>query len=76
MKGKVNKINNKLQLILKPENNQEKKWLFNAFYCISPGVLSSDEGVIQELVLWTDNTRKLPRKRDLSIVPEKKTGEP
>jgi hypothetical protein len=61
MKGKVKQKEGKLALFLTPENKQEKKWLLNAFYCISPGVLASNEGKIESLVLWTDNTYELPQ---------------
>ena len=74
MKGTVKAIDDKLQLVLVPENRQEKTWLVNAFYCISPGVLLSNEGNVESLVLWTDNNYKLPRKR-ASVAKDKTNGE-
>jgi hypothetical protein len=68
MKGEVKKVKadkpediDKLALYLTPETELEKKWMLNAFYCISPGVLGSTKGNIESLVLWTDDFRKLPK---------------
>lgn len=72
MKGTVKRTTDmiskedKLVLHLTPENKLEKKWLLNAFYCISPGVLSSNEGNIEALALWTDNKYQLNSKKPIA----------
>jgi hypothetical protein len=74
MKGEVKKVKadcpatyDKMALYLTPETELEKKWLLNAFYCISSGVLGSVKGNINSLVLWTDDNHKLPK---ASLVPD------
>jgi hypothetical protein len=74
MKGNVRLVRPKPSLMreggfrleLTPESEQDKKWLLNAFYCIKVGVLSSKEGDIQSLCLWTDNNHKLRKRKCIS----------
>ena len=58
MRGKLIPTKDGPALQLFPRNDAEKAWLRNAFDNVRPGTLTSNEGVIESLVLWTDY--KLP----------------